>query len=81
MSVKKMGQPAKQTEPVISARPLDMELELLWEERDAKGNRYDLYLGRIARSPVVRSHATGKYFMLPWSEIITIAQQHGIEKK
>jgi hypothetical protein len=61
--------------------PLDAELECLWEDRDQSGKCYDLYLGRISRNPVVRSLATGKYFMLPWSEIIDLALRHGIADK
>jgi hypothetical protein len=53
-----------------SKGPLDKELEFLRKEGDQTGKAYDLYLGRISRNPVVRSHATGKYFMLPWSQII-----------
>jgi len=64
----------------VRTGPLDMELEFLWEDRDPAGNHYDLYLGRISRNPVVRSHVTGNYFMLPWSEIITLAVNHGIGK-
>jgi hypothetical protein len=64
----------------VRTGPLDMELEFLWEDRDPAGNRYDLYLGRISRNPVVRSHVTGKYFMLPWSEIIELAVNHGIAR-
>ena len=61
--------------------PLDQELEFLWQDQDSSGRWYDLYLGRISRNPVVRSWATGKYFMLPWSEIIELALQQGISKK
>jgi hypothetical protein len=61
--------------------PLDPELEFLWEDRDESGKPYDVYLGRISRNPVVRSHATGKYFMLPWSKIIELAQEHGIDQR
>lgn len=60
-------------EPDKFEHSLDEELEFLWEDCDPSGNSYDLYLGRISRSPVVRSHATGKYFMLPWSRIIELA--------
>ena len=65
----------------LSEGPLDVELELLWQDRDPAGNSYDLYLGRISRNPVVRSHATGKYFMLPWSEIIELAVEQGVGRK
>jgi hypothetical protein len=55
--------------------PLDEELDFLWQECDREGNKFDLYLGRISRSPVVRSQATGQYFMLPWSRIIKMATE------
>jgi hypothetical protein len=61
--------------------PLEQELEFLWQDRDFSGERYDLYLGRISRNPVVRSHSTGKYFMLPWSEIVELADEHGINER
>lgn len=61
--------------------PLDEELDLLWQEYGQSGEAYDLYLGRISRNPVVRSHATGKYFMLPWSRIIQLALEKGIGEK
>ncbi len=59
---------------------LDQELELLWQDCGQSGAAYDLYLGRISRSPVVRSYTTGKYFMLPWSRIIELAVQKGIDE-
>jgi len=61
--------------------PLDTELEFLWEDGGQTGKAYDLYLGRISRNPVVRSHATGKYFMLPWSQIIELAVKNGLDEK
>jgi len=64
-----------------SEGPLDQELEFLWQDRDPSGKSYDLYLGRISRNPVVRSHATGKYFMLPWSQIIDLAVEKGLGEK
>ena len=68
-------------EQKTTERPLDEELEFLWEDCDRNGNTYDLYLGRISRNPVVRSQATGKYFMLPWSRIIELATEHGVNIK
>jgi hypothetical protein len=61
--------------------PLDQELEFLWQDRARSGRAYDFYLGRISSNPVVRSHATGKYFMLPWSEIIELALEKGLDEK
>jgi hypothetical protein len=60
---------------------LDQELEFLWQDQDQAGRAYDLYLGRISRNPVVRSHGTGKYFMLPWSQIIELAAKHGVDEE
>ena len=61
--------------------PLDQELEFLWKDGGQSGKAYDLYLGRISRNPVVRSQTTGKYFMLPWSEIIELAVKNGLDEK
>ena len=67
-------------EPKISADSLAEELEFLWQDCDLSGDTYDLYLGRISRSPIVRNHATGKYFMLPWSRIIELAVARDADK-
>ena len=68
-------------EPEPSKGPLDQELEFLWKDGGQSGKAYDLYLGRISRNPVVRSQTTGKYFMLPWSEIIELAVKNGLDEK
>jgi hypothetical protein len=68
-------------EQVASKGPLDQELEFLWKDGGQYGKAYDLYLGRISRNPVVRSQTTGKYFMLPWSEIIELAVKNGLDEK
>jgi hypothetical protein len=60
--------------------PISEELEYLWDERDASGNSYDIYLGKISRSPVVRSKSSGKYFILPWSEVIKRAIRARIDQ-
>jgi len=60
---------------------LDAELEFLWTDGGQTGKAYDLYLGRISRNPVVRSHTTGKYSMLPWSQIIELAVKNGLDEK
>jgi len=65
--------------PVGDAGALGQELELLWKERGPSGKAYDLYLSRISRSPVVHSHLTGKYFLLPWSRIIKLAEDAGLD--
>ena len=69
------------TEQQFSDGPLDKELEFLWKEGLESGKAYDLYLGRISRNPVIRSYATGKYFMLPWSDIIELAVKTGLDEK
>ncbi len=58
---------------------LDQELDFLGQGSLNSGQGYDVYLGRISRNPVVRSHATGRYFMLPWSRIIQLAVEHGVD--
>ena len=59
---------------------LSQELEHLWDDCDSSGKSYELYLGKISRNPVVKSKITGKYFALPWSEIINLALAKGIDK-
>jgi len=65
--------------PLGDDAALNQELEFLWEERGPSGKSYDHYLSQISRSPVVRSHSTGKYFMLPWSSIIKLAADAGVD--
>ena len=60
---------------------MDQELEFLWQDCGRSGASYDLYRGRVSRSPVVRSRATGRYFMLPWSPIIELAVAGGVDEK
>jgi hypothetical protein len=55
------------------------ELEYLWDEQDSTGKAYEVYLGRISRSPVVRSKTSGRYFLLPWSQVITLAAKAKID--
>jgi hypothetical protein len=55
------------------------ELEFLYETADHRGNLYKFYLGEITRSPVVYSCATGKYFILPWPQILELAVERGID--
>lgn len=69
------------TEQADPDESLNHELEFLWQDRGQSGKAYDIYLGRISRNPVVRSRATGEYFMLPWSQIIELAVQKGIDVK
>lgn len=59
---------------------LHQELEYLWEDRDASGRAYGIYLGKISRSPIIKSKTTGRYFSLPWSQIIKLAVEEGIDE-
>jgi hypothetical protein len=58
---------------------INEELEYLWDEEDTTGKTYEIYLGRISRSPVVKSKTSGKYFLLPWSEVIELAVKAKID--
>ena len=58
---------------------LDEELEYLWDDCDASGKSYAVFLGKISRSPIVKSKSSGKYFMLPWSQIIKQATKLNID--
>ena len=69
------------TEQTRPDKALNQELEFLWQDEAPSGNAYDVYLGRISRNPVVRSHVTGKYIMLPWSQLIDLAVRKGIDAK
>jgi len=62
------------------AEQLNQELEYLWDDSDSSGKSYEMYLGKISRNPIVKSKITGKYFALPWSEIIKLALERGIDK-
>ena len=59
---------------------LNQEMEYLWDDCDSTGRSYEMYLGKISRNPIVKSKITGKYFALPWSEIIRLALAKGIDK-
>jgi hypothetical protein len=59
---------------------LSHELEYLWDDCDSSGRSYEMYLGKISRNPIVKSKITGRYFALPWSEIIKLALAKGIDK-
>ncbi|MDR3455969.1 MAG: hypothetical protein P4N60_00875 [Verrucomicrobiae bacterium] len=59
---------------------LEQELEYLWDDNDAAGKAYEIYLGKISRNPIVKSKSTGKYFALPWPVIIKLALAKGIDK-
>ena len=59
---------------------LKQELEYLWDDSDADGKSYEIYLGKISRNPIIKSKITGKYFALPWSVIVKLALAKGIDK-
>jgi len=63
----------------IDKELLKQELEYLWEDSDAGGKPYETYLGKISRNPIIKSKVTGKYFALPWSVIIKLAAEKGID--
>ena len=65
--------------PLPHSAVLNEELEFLRQERGPSGKSYSLYLSETSRSPVVHSHSTGKYFMLPWSRIIELAADAGVD--
>jgi hypothetical protein len=58
---------------------LKQDLEYLWDDSDSSGKSYEMYLGKISRNPIVKSKITGRYFALPWSEIIKLALAKGID--
>ena len=64
----------------IDRQLLEQELEYLWDDTDATGKSYEIYLGKISRNPIVKSKITGKYFALPWPVIIKLALAKGIDK-
>ena len=79
--------PEKMSPALVSAcectsgeEQLSQELEYLWDDSDSSGRSYEMYLGKISRNPIVKSKITGRYFALPWSEIIKLALAKGIDK-
>jgi hypothetical protein len=61
-----------------SDKLLEQEIEFIFEERDPAGNQYDFYLGKITRMPIVRNRTTGRFFILPWTDIIQLGAQAGL---
>jgi len=55
-----------------SDKPLEQEIEFIFEERDGTGKEYDFFLGKITRSPIVRSRSTGRCFILPWPDLLKL---------
>ena len=59
---------------------LEQELEYVSDGVDQSGNEFTLYLGRISRSPVVKNPRTGNYFILPWADVIKLAEAAGLNR-
>jgi len=85
--IEQMVTPEKMSSAFVAAcecstgeEQLNQELEYLWDDSDSSGRAYEMYLGKISRNPIVKSKITGKFFALPWSEIIKLALAKGIDK-
>ncbi len=63
-----------------SDKLLEKEIEFIFEERDEDGKEYDFFLGKITRSPIVRSRTTGRYFILPWPDLLKLGVKAGLNK-
>ncbi|MFZ1074103.1 MAG: hypothetical protein WAO21_11820 [Verrucomicrobiia bacterium] len=59
---------------------IKQELEYLWDDTVGDGKSYEFYLGKISRNPIIKSKITGKYFALPWSVIIKLAVEKGVDR-
>lgn len=60
---------------------VNQEMEYLSDDCDSPGNSYEIYLGKVSRNPIVKNRITGKYFALPWSVIIRLALEKGIDER
>ena len=86
--VEQMVTPEKMSPAFVAAcecssgeEQLNQESEDLWEDCDSSGKAYEIYLGKISNNLIVgKSKITGRYFALPWSEIIKLALAKGIDK-
>ena len=47
---------------------------------EKNGNAYTMSTNAITQSPILHSEKTGKYFTLPWQEIISLAIEQGIDE-
>ena len=63
-----------------SDKLLEQEIEFIFEERDPAGREYDFFLGKVTRSPIVKSRASGRYFILPWPDLIRLGIKAGLNK-
>lgn len=63
-----------------SDKLLEQEIEYLSEGTGQDGKEYEFYLGKISRSPIIKSRNTERYFILPWPEIIKLGIKAGLNK-
>ena len=70
-----LGSLLNEDEPVVG------ELEFLYKVSGQDGRSYKLYQGGITQSPVVRSCETGKYFILPWPDVVRLAVDAGVDRR
>jgi hypothetical protein len=62
-----------------SDKLFEQEIEFV-SEAGAVGKDYDFFLGKITRSPIIKSRVTGRLYFLPWSDIIKLAVEAGLDK-
>ena len=63
-----------------SDKLLNQEFEFVFEGEDEANRDYDLFFGKTSRSPIVKSRTTGRYFILPWPDIIKLGVKAGLNK-
>ena len=61
-----------------SDKLLNQEFEFVSEGKDEADKGYDFFLGKTSRSPIVKSRTTGRYFILPWPDIIKLGVKAGL---
>jgi hypothetical protein len=61
-----------------SDKLLEQEVEFISEGVDETGKDYDFFLGKISRSPIVKSRTTGRCYILPWPDIIKLGANAGL---
>jgi hypothetical protein len=64
----------------LSDSELERELEYVSDGVDESGNEFQLYLGRVSRSPVIKNPRTGACFILPWADVIKLAEAAGLNR-
>lgn len=45
-----------------------------------EGNQYEMSFSLNNGAPIVFSKTTGKWFMLPWEDVLKMAQERGIDQ-